>query len=117
LRGAPGDIPIVHTLYASYRIWNELLIKFPKAQRFTLGENCANRILGSLHETIRAAATTDKTAKLQRLGDISAEVDTAKLLVRLAKDCRCISNAGYLEMQSMLQEVGRMIGGWMKSLG
>jgi len=55
----------------------------------------------------------EKIAVLQKA---SVKLDALKLLVRLSKDCRCISNSTYLQMESRLHTVGRMLGGWMNSL-
>jgi hypothetical protein len=39
-----------------------------------------------------------------------------KVLIRLAKETRAIDNPQYLEIQVILQEIGKMIGGWIKSV-
>lgn len=117
LNGGPGDIPIVHTLYDAYVLWNEVMKKFPKPQRYTLGETCSRYLLSILELLLGAAATSIPTEKLVRLKEASAKVDTTKLLVRLCKDCKCITNVQYLNMESKLIDTGRMLGGWMKVVG
>ncbi len=116
LRGGPGDIPIVHTLYDAYVLWSEVMEKFPKPQRYTLGETCSRYLLATLELLLGAATTSNIVEKSARLKDASAKVDTAKLLVRLCKDCKCITNVQYLQVESKLIDTGKMLGGWMKSL-
>ncbi len=117
LRGGPGDIPIVHTLYDTYVLWNEVLEKFPKLQRYTLGENCSRYLLCTLELLLAAATLASQTEKLIKLKEASAKIDTVKLLVRLCKDCKCITNIHYLKTESKLIDIGKMLGGWIKSAG
>ncbi len=39
-----------------------------------------------------------------------------KVLFRLAKDTRAIDSKQYLEIQTVIQEIGKMVGGWIKSV-
>lgn len=50
------------------------------------------------------------------LHNASASLDVLRLLLSLCKDCKCISNQTYQQLDSKLSEVGRMLGGWLKSL-
>ncbi len=112
-----SDIPIVHALYDAYAAWHAALLKFPKSERYTLGGTVSKLLLSTLEETLGAAAITSPPEKTARLRKVSAKVDALKLLVRLAKECQCIPNNQYLDMESRLHETGKMLGGWMKSLG
>lgn len=91
--------------------------KFPKPHRYTLGETCSRYLLTTLELLLSAATTSNTVEKSARLKDASAKVDTTKLLVRLCKDCKCITNVQYLQIESKLIETGKMLGGWLKSIG
>ncbi|MEK7655348.1 MAG: four helix bundle protein, partial [Patescibacteria group bacterium] len=112
----PGDVPIVRSIYVAYAFWNEVLNKFPKTQRHVLGTKCADYLLEILELTLAAAQTSEPKEKAPALRKASVKLDTLKLLTRLCKNCKCISNSSYLQMESQLQEVGRMLGGWSKSV-
>ena len=112
----PLDIPIVHTLYQIYASWSALLNKFPKTERYTLGQTIAGELLTCLELIITAASTPSAPIKIENLRQASAKLDLLRLLIRLAKDCKCISNQAYLAHESQLHEAGRMLGGWLKSL-
>lgn len=43
----------------------------------------------------------------------SAKLDLLRLLVRLAKDCKCLTNQAYQDLESKLHEAGRMLGDWL----
>ncbi len=117
LQSGPGDIPIVHTLYDTYAEWSEILIKFPKTQRYTLGETVSNCLLDTLELLLSVASSAKTLDKLPHLKQTSAKIDLAKLLVRLSKDCKCITNVQYLKTESRLIEAGKMLGGWIKHVG
>lgn len=116
LGGTAVDIPIVHSFYQLYKLLHEQLKHFPKSERYTLGSTIQNEVLSALESILTAAAANETSIKLTHLRSASAKVDLLKLLIRLAADCKCLSNATYLEMESSLQDNGRMLGGWIKSL-
>jgi len=37
-------------------------------------------------------------------------------MIRLANEINCLDNKKYLVLQEKLQEIGRMLGGWMRSI-
>ena len=53
---------------------------------------------------------------LQALYVISDKLDVLKVLFRLAKDTRTIDSKQYLAIQTPIQEIGKMVGGWIKSV-
>lgn len=116
MHGGPLDVPIVHSLYQLYQNLHKLTLKFPKTQRYTLGSTLQNQLLSALEGVITAAGVNQPEVKLRYLQTVSAKIDLLRLLVRLAKDCRCTSNKEYLELESQLHSVGRMLGGWLKSI-
>jgi hypothetical protein len=114
-RGA-ADVPLVHTLYHTYSLLHEHILKFPKSQRYSLGAACQIQLLQILEAILLAAVDGDSAAKANHLRLASAKLDLMRLQIRLAKDCRCLSNQAYLELESKLHEAGRMLGGWLRSI-
>ncbi|MSR85212.1 four helix bundle protein [Candidatus Uhrbacteria bacterium] len=112
----PCDVPIVRSIYIAYAFWNEVLNKFPKTQRHLLGTKCAEYLLQILELTLATAQASEGKEKAVSLRQASVKLDTLKLLIRLCKNCKCVSNSTYLQMESQLQEIGRMLGGWSKSV-
>jgi len=112
----PGDVPLIRSLCIAYAFWNEILNKFPKAQRYALGTKCSEYLLAIIEFVLAAAQNSEAKEKMADLKQASVKLDTFKLLVRLCKNCKCISNNAYLQMESQMQEIGRMLGGWMRSI-
>jgi len=54
--------------------------------------------------------------KLSLLNQVSNKIDLLRILIRLAHDIKNIDQKKYLNLQSHLDEIGRMLGGWMKNI-
>ena len=110
------DVPIIHALYDANKIWHELLLKFPKAQRYNLGNKCSEYLLQITELALEAAAEQDIDLKLKSVHLASNKLDILKLLVRLCKDCRCVTSKQYITVESHLNGIGKQIGGWINDL-
>lgn len=106
------DIPIFTKLYDLYRAIAESLPSFPKTQRYSLGERLETVVLDILELLFFVPLSSTKLETLQAM---SVKVDLLKVLLRLAKDTRALSSGQYLVLQEMLQEIGKMLGGWIKA--
>ena len=60
----------------------------------------------------QATFSRDKSRALETASD---RVNSLRILLRLAKDIRLLSFAPYTYATGLLDEIGRMIGGWRKS--
>ena len=85
--------------------------KFPKSQRFVLGQRIENAILKILEGIIEA---NQERSKLLFLKKISVELDKLRILIRLSKDLKFISVRQYGFAAEKVNEIGRMLGGWIK---
>ena len=75
-------------------------------------ENCITSIL----EFVLTAQSLPKENKKSVLVQASAKLDALKIFFRLLKDVSVIDQKKYLVLQTLLQEIGRQLGGWQKSL-
>lgn len=106
------DLVIFEKAY-TFALWiTAASLKFPKNQRFTLGQQLCNGAHTVLRGIIRANAAREKAALLYEL---SVELDTLRIFVRLAHDLRLLSNKQYLHAAESINELGRLLGGWMKA--
>jgi len=86
--------------------------KFPKSQRFVLGQQIENTVLEILKGIIQANSERDK---LSHLKQTSVDLDKLRILIRLSKDLKFISIRQYQFAADKINEVGKMLGGWIKS--
>ena len=110
------DLPIIHALYEANKSWHELVLKFPKAQRYGLGNKCGEYLLRITELALEAAAEQDINLKLEYTHKASNKLDILKLLIRLCKDCKCFSNKQYIAFESKLNNIGKQTGGWINDL-
>ncbi|MCL5407000.1 MAG: diversity-generating retroelement protein Avd [Patescibacteria group bacterium] len=110
-----NDVPIVQKVYDFYRELYKLYPHIPKQDRYVLGERIQETIL-ELFKDLILASHQGKHQKLETLSVASAKLDLLKNLLRLAEDVKAISTKRYLSLSENLQEIGRMLGGWIRSL-
>jgi four helix bundle protein len=87
--------------------------KFPKSQRFVLGQHIENTVLELLEGIIEANSEKNKALYLKKL---SVKLDKLRILVRLSKDFKFISLRQYKFVSGIINEIGKMLGGWIKSV-
>ncbi len=108
------DIPIIHKTYELYRELHELQNTIPKMERFTLWVRCEDTTLKILEGLIRVGYLPQET-RASKLVTVSAEIDMLRVFLRLCVDVKAITQKKSLPLQEKLDEIGRMLGGWIKS--
>ena len=88
--------------------------KFPRNHRFVLGERI-ERNLYNLLETLIAAKYTKNRQRLLEEANLSLEV--LRFQMRLAKDLQCLKVESYAFAAKSIDEIGRLVGGWLRSRG
>lgn len=88
--------------------------KFPKTYRFSVGHRLIDTSLDLLLLLVEATYRTDKRDALRMAG---VRTNALRFLLRLAHDLRLLSGSGYTFATEQLDEVGRMVGGWERSIG
>lgn len=91
-----------------------MLLAFPKVERYTLGQSIESKAL-QLAELLGEASVVSGVTRTVLLIQASGKLDLLKLLIRLAFDVGAIKERGYLELQTILQEIGQQLGGWLRS--
>lgn len=109
------ETPIFSKTYALYKLFYTCLAGFPKRDRYALGQRCEETLL-KLMEGIIAATSQPQPKKLTILKRASGRLDMMKVWLRLAADLKLLDRKKYIELEEMVQEIGRMLGGWMRSV-
>lgn len=109
------DIPIIFKTYELYKALQILQKNIPKAERYTLWQKIEIRTIETL-EILLLAGYRPPSERLSELIRASANVDLLRILLRLSYETKIITNKNYLDLQKSLDEIGRMLGGWIKSL-
>jgi cytosine/adenosine deaminase-related metal-dependent hydrolase len=90
--------------------------KFPRAYRFTLAERVQRRAL-DFQETLIAAGLRRGPDREARLREADAQLAQLRQTVRLCKDLALLTLKQYEHAAERLAEIGRLLGGWQKSIG
>jgi hypothetical protein len=85
--------------------------KFPRSQKFLLGDRIQITALDVLERLIEATYTR---ARRPALLAANLGIEKLRLLFRLAAEMRYLDQRRYEHAARSLDEVGRLVGGWMK---
>ena len=85
--------------------------KFPKSVRFTFTVRIENLALEVMEEIVAARYTRRRRAHLER---ISVGLDKLRILLRICHRLAHLDHRAYERSMRLLDEAGRMTGGWLK---
>ena len=105
------DMKIFHKTYEFIKWLHTLLNKFPKSEKYTMAQKIENTSLNFLESIIQSNNDFDKTESLKKA---IVELDKLRIFFRLSKDLQFISFDQYEYGSNLINEIGRMLGGWHK---
>lgn len=91
-----------------------IIDRFPKYEKFVLCTQIKSCVLEIARKIIRANKSRNKKPLLY---DLDVAIEELRLLVRLSHDRKYLAHRSYEETSKRVNEVGRLLGGWLKSLG
>jgi hypothetical protein len=91
------------------------LAKFPRDQKFLLADRIEVHILDILEDLIEAYYS-EKVQKLPILKGVNLKLEKLRFLIRLSHDMQFFSHKRYGIISEKINEIGRMVGGWIKKL-
>lgn len=87
------------------------LTKFPKDQRFRLAARIDDSLF-TFHGHLLRAAHSARRRPLLLEADL--ELEKLRVYLRLAQDTRCLKFEQYEHAARLVNEVGKLLGGWLK---
>ena len=88
---------------------------FPKKQRFVLGQRIENTSLEILKLIIHANNEKNTAEKLRCLKEINTQLEILRSLLQISFELKFMNAKSLEYIITQIDEVGRMLGGWMKS--
>lgn len=107
------DIPILKKSYELYKVFHDYRKIIPKSERFTVYERSENLIVDMMEFFLEAGYT--RSNKVVTLEKASVKLNTLRFFVRLMKETKSLDTKKYTVLQEMIDEIGRMLGGWIRS--
>lgn len=105
-------------IYEMILYGSPVLVNFPKSERFLLTKD----IRETMYLMLKMVITLEnKTYKKTTLGELDTQIDILRHLLRLAADDRlypgakpCLTFKKYEHWSRLLNEIGKMVGGYKK---
>src|SRR6201988_293679 len=88
--------------------------KFPRNHRFVLGERIERNLYDLLELLIRSKYTRNRQ-EILRQANLLLEI--LRFQMRLAKDLQCLKVDSYGFAARAIDEIGNLVGGWLRSGG
>ncbi len=109
-----NDIPILKKSYDLYKTLYTYRKTVSKQDKYTTWQQCENLALYII-EQLFLASQLPKNEKIPLLEQTSLKLSFLKVLIRLIKEVKVIDLKKYAAIQENLDEIGRMLGGWLKN--
>lgn len=109
------DIPIFKKSYDFYKAFYIFRTTIPKQDKYAIWQKAENLAIEIL-EGIMTASYKSKFEKSAVLEKVSINLNLLRMLLRLMKEVKTIDNKRYTALEEILDEIGRMLGGWIRSL-
>lgn len=90
----------------------DAVVQYPKSEKFALGADTKNSFM-RFYRLIIAAAK--KYYKKTTLHDADVELFVLKHFIRMGFERRYMTMKRYEMLSGYLEEIGRMLGGWIKA--
>ena len=108
-------LPVMERLKAAYIFWHECHSTLPKTQRYSLG-NRIDTLCVECIEAIAQATFLQRTEKEPWVRLAIRKLDTVKILLMILWETKALDTKKYVALSEILDEAGRMLGGWMGQL-
>jgi hypothetical protein len=111
-RKVPEELVVITKTY-DFILWScRHTSKFPRNHRFVLGERLERNLYELLETLIRAKYTRQRRELLEQANRM---LEILRFQVRLAKDLQCLKVDSYGFAGKSIDEIGRLVGGWLRS--
>lgn len=114
---SPLQIPTVLVrAKEAYRAWHDYLDDLRRIDRYTLGLKIDELFCSLLELLHRACFAYDKFEKLALVSKAIAKCDLLRFFLQIGWEQKMIDHKQYGKLIILLEEVGRMLGGWKRSI-
>lgn len=100
----------------AYRHWRAGIANLNRIDRYTLGARIDDVFLSLLEFIYQGCFAHDKFEKLSLVSYATAKNDLLRFFLQIGWEENIIDQPRYAALIILLDDVGRMLGGWKKSL-
>lgn len=108
-------LSIINAGYESYKMLAQMNEKVSKRWRYSLGFSAEEHVTSLLRSLIMAK-NAQKPLKSKYLIEAESFLELSRLQLRVYLELKLCNETKIFQLQAKLEEIGRMLGGWLKSL-
>lgn len=109
------SLPIINRSYEVYKAIIDLNEKLEKRRKYSLGLSLENSVLDCM-ENLVMAKNAPRQLKGGYLIKAGSKLEVSTLKLRLLLELSSVNETKIFQLQAKLDEIGRMLGGWLKSV-
>lgn len=94
---------------------HNILLKYPKSERFSLCTHTSDITYEGLECIIKAQKENQKIKRLAYLNQLDADLKILKVYIRVAYKKKYINVKNYMAWSKKLANITNLMGGWMKT--
>lgn len=107
-----SHLSIFQKSYDLFKILHQYVAKFPRAEKYCLGQKIKETNINFLDQIIRANNARNKRPYLEEASQL---LEILRIYLRLCHDLKLIGFKRYEIVSQKIDEIGRMLGGWLKN--
>lgn len=93
-----------------------ILLKLPRTEKFSIGTEIKTSMYSML-KNVLLASKVEKNKRLQIYNVVDAEIYYQRICIRIIYNNKWIDDKKYKYANELLSEIGKILGGLIKSLG
>ncbi len=111
---ASAELQVVTQTY-DLLVWTcKHISRFPRLLRYTHGARLDKSLYALLDRLVQARY--EPARRSEHLRKANLRIERLRFQFRLARELSCLSTTSYGHASRSLDEIGRMVGGWLRSL-
>ncbi|KOR29046.1 hypothetical protein TI04_09550 [Achromatium sp. WMS2] len=111
-----SELSIIQHTYDLIRWYIPILNRMPLDYKLTLGRRIMDGLYNLLENLIRNKYQSNRPIKLSSLEQLNSDLEIIRHQTRLAHQFELLSTKRYEYVILALNEIGKELGGWIKSL-
>lgn len=108
-------MPLLQKLKTIYVLWHDYHNIVQKTHRYSLGQKVDNLFTDTI-EAVAQAGFLAKDEKSPYVKLAIRKVDTLKVFLLILWETKSLDNKKYVALSQPLDEIGKMLGGWLGQL-
>jgi len=107
-----SHLPIFQKSYDLFKFLHQYVATFPRSEKYSLGQKIKDTNINFLDQIIRANNAKNKRLYLEEARQL---LEILRIYLRLCYDLKLMGIKRYEIVSQKIDEIGRMLGGWLKN--